>query len=150
MKRGQFIRLFLSSDNTTTPAAVIASAKTLSLHVACTVEAVTTKDTEGDWVANEVTGYSFDISTNALVSSGETITSSVTGKTLNDLQEIYEAAEPVKFQIAEVSGDNQRTKGTVYVQGSVVVSQLTINAAVSQAATYDTQLQGHGDYEVPN
>lgn len=31
--KGQFVRLFLSSDNTTTPAAVIAAAKQLSLHV---------------------------------------------------------------------------------------------------------------------
>ena len=148
MKRGQFVRLFLSSDNTTTPAAVIASAKTLSLHVACTVEAVTTKDTEGDWVANEVTGYSFDISTNALVSSGETITSSVGAKGLNEIQNICVAGTPVKWKIANVSGDNNRTASSTIVSGSAVLTQLTINGPNRQNADYSAQLTGYGDYTV--
>jgi predicted secreted protein len=146
--KGQFVRLFLGNDNTTTPSAVIAGAKTLSLHVSLSLEEATTKDTTGDWVIQEATGLSYDISTNALVSSGDTITSQVGGQSLDNLEAIYEASNPVKWQIANVSGANQRTKGAVIASGSVVISQLTINAANRQTATYDAQLQGFGPYTV--
>ena len=46
--KGQFVRLFLGSDNTAVPSAVVAYAKTLSLHVSMTMENATTKDTTGD------------------------------------------------------------------------------------------------------
>ena len=146
--KGQFVRLFLSSDNTTAPAAVIAAAKSLSLHVSLSLEDATTKDTEGNWQVQEVTGLSYDITSNALVRSGDTITSAVAGKGLNDIQAIFEASAPVKWQIANVSGANQRTKGTVICSGSCIISSLSINAANRQAATYDTTLTGYGDYTV--
>ena len=148
MTKGQFIRLFLGSDNTVTPAKVIGAAKSLTLHVSCTVEDASTKDTTGDWVQNEVTAVNFDISTSALVRSGETIESDVDAQGLNELEEICEGGTPVKFQIANVSGDNQRTKGSVIVSGSVILTQLTINAPNKQNATYDAQLQGWGAYTV--
>ena len=146
--KGQFVRLFLGSDNTTTPAAVIAAARQLSFHVSMSLENSTTKDTTGDWVIQEPTGLSYDISTTALVSSGETITSSVDGQTLADVESIYETGTPVKWQIANVSSDNNRTKGSVIVSGSCVISQLSIQAANRQVATYDASLQGYGDYTV--
>ena len=67
--KGQFVRLFLGSDNTATPAKVIAGAKQLSLHVSMTLEDATTKDTDGDWTIQEPTQLAFDISTTALVRS---------------------------------------------------------------------------------
>ena len=146
--KGQFVRLFLGSDNTATPAKVIASAKSLSLHVSLSLEDATTKDTDGNWQVQEPTGISFDISSNALVRSGDTITSSVQGQALADLMDVYEASEPVKFQIANVSGANQRTKGTVIVSGSVIISSLSITAGNRQTATYDCSLSGYGDYTV--
>ena len=146
--KGQFVRLFLGNDNTTTPSAVIAGAKTLSLHVSLSLEEATTKDTTGDWVIQEATGLSYDISTNALVSSGDVITSQVGGQSLDNLEAIYEASQPVKWQIANVSGANQRTKGAVICSGSVVITQLAIQAANRTTATYDAQLQGFGSYTV--
>lgn len=146
--KGQFVRLFLGSDNTATPAAVIASAKSLSFHCSLSLEDATTKDTTGDWQVQEPTGISFDISSNALVRSGDTITSAVAGQSLSDLMDIYEASSPVKFQIANVSGDNNRTKGSVIVSGSVIISSLNITAGNRQTATYDCSLSGYGDYTV--
>lgn len=148
MQRGQFIRLFLGADNTAVPAAVIAAAKTMSLHISCQVEDTTTKDTTDTWIRNSITGISYDISVNALVDSGESITSSVAGKKLSDLITTYEAGSPVKWQIANVSGTNNRTKGAVICSGSCVISQLTINAQNRQNATYDASLQGFGDIVV--
>lgn len=144
--KGQFVRLFLSDSSN--PALVIAGAKTLSLHVSLSLEDATTKDTTGTWQVQEPTGYTYDISTNALVSSGETITSSVDGQTLDTLMDFYEASTLMYWQIANVSGANQRTKGSVIVSGQARITSLAINAANRQVATYDTQLSGYGDYTV--
>ena len=146
--KGQFVRLFLSSDNTATPAAVIAAAKQLSLHVSMSLENATTKDTPGTWDIQEPTGLSYDISSNALVRGNDTITSAVGGKTLADLEDIKEAGNPVKWVIANVSGDNQRTKGAVIASGSVVITQLQANAANKSNADYTATLTGYGAYNV--
>lgn len=146
--KGQFVRLFISSDNTTTPAAVIAAARQLSFHVSMSLENATTKDTPGDWQIQEPTGLSYDISSTALMRGNDTISSSVAGKSLADIEEIYEAGTPVKFQIANVSGDNQRTKGAVIVSGSVIISTLTLNGPNRQNADYTTALNGYGAYTV--
>ena len=146
--KGQFIRLFLGSDNTTTPAKVIGSATQLQLHVSLQMESASTKDTTGMWDIQEPTGLSYDITSNALVRGGDTITSTVQAQGLSEIEAIYEAGTPVKFQIANVSGFNQRTKGAVIVSGSVILSQLTINAPNRQNATYDAQLNGWGAYTV--
>jgi hypothetical protein len=146
--KGQFVRLFLSDNNTDTPDSVIAAAKTLSLHVSLNMENATTKDTEGDWDVQDPTELNYDISTSALVRSGDTITSEVEGKALSDIEDIYESSSPVKWLIANVSGDNQRTMGTVIASGSCIISQLSIQAAVKTAATYQATLTGYGAYTV--
>ena len=144
--KGQFVRLFLSDSSN--PALVIAGAKTLSLHVSLSLESATTKDTTGNWDVQEPTGLSYDISSNALVDSGETITSSVGGQTLATLMDYYEASDLLYWQIANASGANQRTKGSVIASGQARITSLNINAANRQVATYDTQLSGYGDYTV--
>jgi len=146
--KGQFVRLFLGSDNSAVPAKVIAAAKTLQVHVSVQLEDATTKDTDGTFQVQEVIGISYDITTNALVRSGDVITSSVQGQDLASIESIHESESPVKFQIANVSGANQRTKGSVLMSGSVIVSSLSINAANRQNATYDVTLTGYGDYTV--
>lgn len=147
-KKGQYVRLFLSNNNTDSPTAVIAAAKSLTLHVSCSVESSSTKDTADLWERQEVTGINYDISTNALVESGENITSLVPGQDLDALEDIYESGNPVKFQIAEIqpSSANNRGLSTVLVSGSVIVNQLTISAPNKQVATYEAQMVGVGDY----
>ena len=146
--KGQFVRLFLSSDNTTAPAKVIAAAKSLSLHVSMTLEDATTKDTPGNWQIQEPTGLSYDISTSALVRGNDTITSAVAAQDFASIESIYEAGTPVKWKICNVSGDNQRTAGAVIASGSVLLTQLTLNGPNRQNATYTTQLTGYGAYTV--
>ena len=146
--KGQFTRLFLSANNTAAADAVIAGAKQLSLHVSMTLENASTKDTAGDWAIQEPTALNFDISTTALIRSADTITSTVGGKTLADLETIYEASLPVKFKIANVSGANNRTAGTTLMSGSVIISSLTNNGANKQNADYTAQLNGYGEYTV--
>jgi predicted secreted protein len=146
--KGQFVRLFLGSDNTSAPSTVIGAAKTLNLHVSLSLEDATTKDTAGEWTIQEPTALSYDITTGALIRSGETITSAVGAKGLADLETIYEAGTPVKFKIANVGGDNNRTASSTIVSGSVVLTQLTINGPNRQNADYTATLNGYGDYTV--
>lgn len=146
--KGQYVRLFLGSDNSAVPAKIVAAAKSLSLHVSMSLEDATTKDTTGDWQVQEPTALSYDISSNALVRSGDTITSAVQGQDFASIEDIYEASTPVRWQIANTSGANNRTKGAIIASGSVVVTQLTLNAPNRQNATYDTQLAGYGIYTV--
>lgn len=146
--KGQFVRLFLGSDNTAAPSTVIAAAKSLSLHVSLSLEDATTKDTAGDWQIQEPTALSYDISTGALVRSGETITSQVSAKSLADIEAIYEAGTPVKWKIANVGGDNNRTASSTIISGSVVLQTLTVNGPNRANADYTAQLVGYGDYQV--
>ena len=146
--KGQFVRLFLSDDNSNTPTNVIAAAKTLSLHVSMTLEDATTKDTPGNWQIQEPTALNYDITTSALVRGNDAITSAVGDQRLPDIEEIYEAGTPVKWQIANVSGDNQRTKGSIICSGSCLLTQLSIQAPNRQNATYQATLQGYGAYSV--
>lgn len=146
--KGQFVRLFVGNDNTAAPSKILAACKSLSLHVSLTLEDVTTKDTTGDWQVQEPTALAWDISSNALVKSGDTITSTVQGQDLASIEDIYEASTPVKVKIANVSGANNRTAGATILSGSVIVTQLTLNAPNRQNATFDTQLTGYGVYTV--
>ena len=146
--KGQYVRLFLGSDNTAAPSTVIAAAKSLSLHVSLTLEDATTKDTAGDWQIQEPTALTYDISTGALVRSGETITSAVGAKSLADLETIYENGTPVKWKIANVSGDNNRTASSTIVSGSVVLTQLQVNGPNRTNADYSATLNGYGEYTV--
>ena len=146
--KGQFVRLFLSSDNTTAPAKVIAAAKSLSLHVSMTLEDATTKDTTGNWQIQEPTGLSYDISTSALVRGNDTITSAVAAQDLASIESIYEAGTPVKWKICNVSGANQRTASSNICSGSCLLTSLTITAGNRTNATYNAQLTGYGAYTV--
>ena len=146
--KGQYVRLFLGSDNTAAPSTVIAAAKSLSLHVSLTLEDATTKDTTGDWQIQEPTALSYDISTGALIRSGEAITSQIGAKSLADLETIYENGTPVKWKIANVGGDNNRTASSTIVSGSVVLTQLTLNGPNRQNADYTANLNGYGEYTV--
>lgn len=147
--KGQFVRLFLSKNNTDTPSFVVLAPKSLSMHTSISLENATTKDTEGNWQVQEPTGLSYDISISALIKSGETITSSVPAVSLTDLQDIYKASEPVKWEIAHTSGANNRTKGEVICAGSAVLTALNISAQNRTVCKYDATFNGYGPYETP-
>jgi hypothetical protein len=146
--KGQYVRLFLGSDNSTTPVKVLAAALQMSLHISLSLETATTKDTAGDWDVQEPTALNYDISTSALVRSGETITSTVAAQDFANIEDIYEASAPVKWQIANVSGANNRTKGAVIASGSVTITSLTLNTPNRANADYSATLSGYGIYTV--
>ena len=106
-------------------------------------------DTEGDIaVAPLLEQQQTEESRKTLMRSNDTITSTVGSLYLATIEEIYKNALPVKWQIANVSGDNNRTKGSVIASGSVIIQTLTLNGPNRQNATYTAQLQGYGAYTV--
>lgn len=143
MKQGQYIRLFLAYDNDPGDYAVIAAATDLSLHISATVEASTTKDDgDGLWVSNEVTGLSYDISSSALV------VSEADDNDLNTVIGYFEtdgdADTSHAWTIAEVSGDDNRTLGSIICSGQAIPTSLQVNAANRQNSTLSISLQGTG------
>lgn len=150
MNYGQFVRLFLMMQQETAPDTVIASAKTLQFHFSANIEKSTTKDTPSGsnkaWVKNEVTGYTYDITTSALVRGDDTIIDEVNGATLDGLMAKYERRAIIPWQIFNTTGENQRIKvgTTPIVAGNAQITQLTIQAPVSQVATYEAKLTGYG------
>lgn len=145
--KGQYVRLFLGYG-VLGASAVIAAGKSLSLHTSVSLQESTTKDTTGNWQVQTPTGISYDISTSALMRSGETITSTVAGYTVNDLVELYEADEVLNWKIANVGGDNNRTASSTIVSGRAIVTSLQLNGPNRQDATYNATLNGVGDYTV--
>jgi hypothetical protein len=145
---GETVRLFLSANNTAAPDSVVAAARSLSLHVSITLEDASTKDTTGEWVYQEATELNYDISSSALVRSGEPITSQVGAKSYADIQTLYEAGTPFKWKIANVSGANNRTASSTIVSGSVVLTQLTQNDQNRQSSDYTMNANGYGEYTV--
>jgi hypothetical protein len=141
---GETVRLFLSANNTAAPDSVVAAARSLSLHVSITLEDASTKDTTGEWVYQEPTELNYDISSSALVRSGEPITSQVGAKSYADIQTLYEAGTPFKWKIANVSGANNRTASSTIVSGSVVLTQLTQNDQNRQSSDYTMNANGYG------
>lgn len=146
--KGETIRLFLSSDNTAAPTTVLAAARTLQVHVSVALQDATTKDTTGEWLYQEPTELSYDITTSALVRSGETITSSVGAKSYADIQTLYEAGTAFKWKLANVSGDNNRTASSTIASGSILITTLTQNDPNRQSSDYTMNANGYGIYTV--
>ena len=146
MNRGQYIRLLVGTAANATN--VIAAAKELSLHVSATVEDATTKDTDGMWTEQEITGLSYDISTSALVipTSDDLAEDAVTTDFWENLAATTDGA--VYWKIANVSGTNNRTVGTAIVSGQANLTSMTITAQNKQNTTIQANLQGVGAYTV--
>ena len=60
----------------------------------------------------------------------------------------YEDEDLMYWQLATVSGDNNRTKGAVVASGQAYITQLDINAANRQVGMYNIRLSGNGAYTV--
>lgn len=140
MKKGQLIRLLIGTAAAST--SVIGAAKEMTLHVSSQLEDASTKDTTGDWVEQEVTALSYDISSMQLVLDDD---DTLLSNGVHALEDLYTEGTLVYWKIANVSGTNNRTVGTVIASGSGYIQQLTINAQNKQNATAQFSLIGNGE-----
>lgn len=144
--KGQYTRLFVSDSLEQINTHIIGAAKQLSLHVAVQTENTTTKDTESDFDEVEPVSISYDITTNALVSTDESIISSVIGVGVASMIDYVNDGDVIRWAIFTTSGANNRTPGTSIASGEAIVTQLTINAQNRQTSTWTANLLGVGEY----
>ena len=145
--KGQYVRLFIMGNEAQATYKPLAAAMTFSIHVNLTLEDASTKDTEGDWVIQEPTGFSYDLSATALLRSGETIAEGAQpAHTPNAILTYYEACLPVLFRLCNVTGRNNRDMGTMIINGQAIITNMTLNGANRQKADYNLTMQGVGMY----
>lgn len=142
---GQFYRLFIGAEDTDK---VLGACKTLTFHVSVSLENSTTKDTAGKFQRMEPTGISYDISTSALVRSGETISSQVEATALPEMEDGWVNDTLMRWEIAMTTGANNREKDLTIASGRAYITQLTINAPNRANATYNATLTGRGEITV--
>lgn len=140
MKRGQYIRLLLSTA--AKPNYYIAAAKDMNLHLSAQTEESSTKDTTGDALEYEVTGLSYEITGSALLLTGND-TLMTGGQGLNDMMG-YLNDQTLYWKIALVNGDNNRTVVQDICSGTAKLTNLQVNGQNRQNANYSYTLKGQG------
>ena len=145
MKRGQYIRLLLST--TANPSAVIAAAKQMSLHLSAQTEESSTKDTTGDAQEFEVVGQSYEITGSGLVlTDNDALLTGGLG--LNSFEDWVANQEYVDtalyWKICIMEGDNQREVVSTIASGQCKITNLQISAQNKSNATYNFTLAGFG------
>ena len=147
MDKGQHLRLLIVEGSGTPTKSVIALSTSCSLSLNAATEDSTTKDTtdtNGSWNEYEITTRSGEIQVDALVGVG----TDATGK---DLEYIMNNVSdtPVDWELALVSGDNNRTVSTVICSGKGKFSNVNPQAQVGQNAAYSATLNIYGPVTVP-
>ena len=135
--KGQNLRIKIGSN-------FVAFATSCTLHVSANLEEASTKDTTGDFQSQELTGLSWDISTDALYS----VTSDANGMNGEGALNLILAKQKVQVSFLQTTpgSDKNRTPitGTVY-SGYAWVSDISVNASNRQNASYTIQLTGDGE-----
>lgn len=140
MKKGQYLRLLLST--TANPTTVIAAAKTMSLHGSATTEESSTKDTTGDDLEYEVTALSYDISGSGLVLSTDDPLN--TGaNSANDVLNML-GDTPLYWRICLMEGTKNRTVVAEVAHGQAKLTQWSAQAQNKQNVSFNYTLNGYG------
>lgn len=145
MKRGQYIRLLLST--TANPTTVIAAAKQMSLHLSAQTEESSTKDTTGDAQEFEVVGQSYEITGSGLVlTDSDALLNGGVHLSLfeNWVASPFYVDEVLYWKICVMEGDNQREVVSTIASGQCKITNLQISAQNKSNATYNFTLAGYG------
>lgn len=130
--KGQNLRILIGS-----PAKCIAFATSCTYHLSNTLEDASTKDTEGGFQKQEVTGTAGDISCDALYSV-ETDSNGINGENALDL---VLAGQEVDVEFSPTNGTKNRSAvGTPYTC-KAIVNDISVNAPNRQNVTYTIQMQ---------
>lgn len=121
----------------------IAMATSCTFHVAAQMEDSSTKDDTGNWQSQEVTGLSWDASTDSLVTQTD---NGSNGELPQDIFTAMIAMTPVTLTFDTTSGANNRVaqNGALKKSGQAYVSDISITAANRANSTMTVQFQGNG------
>ena len=121
----------------------IAMATTATFHVAATLEDSSTKDSVGDFQEQEVTGLSWDASTESLVTL---VDNGVNGELPQDILSLIINKTKVHLVFDETGGTNNRVgqNSAIKRSGWAYVNDVSITAANRQNSTMSVQFTGTG------
>lgn len=121
----------------------IAMATSCTFHVAAQTESASTKDDANDFEVNEVTGLSWDASTESLVTLQDNGTN---GELPTDLLSVMIAKTKVTLTFDVTNGTNNRvgTNSALKKSGQAYINDISITAANRQNSTLSVQFLGTG------
>ena len=121
----------------------IAMATSCTFHVAAQMEDSSTKDDTGSWQSQEVTGLSWDASTDSLVTLTD---NGSNGELPQDIFTAMIAMTPVTLTFDTTNGTNNRVaqNGALKKSGQAYISDISITAANRANSTMTVQFQGNG------
>ena len=143
-EKGQFLRLFIKKSNTQQP---IALCTDLQMHVGVQMEDSSTKDDTGGWWQDQTpVGISYDFQIGALI--GYLVSPDTeSANTLADMESLL-TDSPVDWELASVTGDNQRTKLYSIATGKGKLTNLQLVGVNKEKAKYTATLNGYGEFSV--
>lgn len=134
--KGQNLRVMVNGK-------CIAMATSCTFHISAQLEDSSTKDSTGDWQEQEVTGLSWDASTDSLVTLEDNGTN---GELPADLMSLIINKTLVTLTFDQTTGTNNRTaqNATIKRSGSAYLTDLNLTAANRQNSTITCQFTGTG------
>ena len=121
----------------------VAMATSCQFHVAAQLEDASTKDSDGDWQEQEVTGLSWDAQTESLVTLED---NGSNGELPQDLLSLMINKTRVTLTFDQTAGTNNRVgqNSVIKKSGYAWISDIQITAANRQNSTVTVQFQGTG------
>ena len=121
----------------------LAMATSCTFHISAQVESASTKDDANDFEVNEVTGLSWDASTDSLVTLTDNGTN---GELPTDLMSLIINKTVVTLTFDTTSGTNNRTaqNSAIKKSGSAYVTDFSVTAQNRQNSTLTVQFTGTG------
>ena len=121
----------------------IAMATSCTFHISAQTESASTKDDANDFEVNEVTGLSWDASTESLVTLQDNGTN---GELPTDLLSVMIAKTKVTLTFDVTNGTNNRvgTNSALKKSGQAYINDISITAANRQNSPLSVQFLGTG------
>ena len=121
----------------------IAMATSCTFHISAQVESASTKDDTNDFEVNEVTGLSWDASTDSLVTLTD---NGSNGEMPTDLMSLIINKTVVTLTFDTTAGTNNRTaqNSAIKKSGSAYVTDFSVTAQNRQNSTLTVQFTGTG------
>ena len=121
----------------------IAMATSCTFHISAQVESASTKDDANDFEVNEVTGLSWDASTDSLVTLTD---NGVNGELPTDLLSLIINKTLVTLTFDQTAGTNNRTgqNSAIKRSGSAYLTDYSLSAQNRQNSTLSCQFTGSG------
>lgn len=134
--KGQNLRIMVGGK-------CIAMATNCTFHISAQLEDSSTKDSTGDWQEQEVTGLSWDASTDSLVTLADNGTN---GELPADIFSLILNKTLVTLTFDQTAGTNNRTgqNATIKRSGTAYVNDVQVTAQNRQNSTLSVKFSGTG------